>query len=179
MQGPQNTPAEPVEPIIPPDPDPAVKVPLALEDWLAVSVLATLALITFANVLVRYFTDQSFAWTEEISIFLLIVLTMTGGSAAFVRNHHIRIEILADGGSPRRQRAMAIAANACVLLFFALLTVLSTRLVMDDLQYGETSPAIGVPAWWYSIWMPVMAAAITLRTLGTLRRLVTRDARAS
>jgi len=66
-----------------------------------------------------------------------------------------------------------------VLLFFALLTVLSTRLVMDDLQYGETSPAIGVPAWWYSIWMPVMAAGIALRTAGTLRRLLARDARAS
>ena len=44
--------------------------------------LAALALITFVNVLVRYFTDQSFAWTEEISVFLLIVLTMTGGSMA-------------------------------------------------------------------------------------------------
>ena len=93
-------PAEPVEPIIPAEADPAVKVPLAIEDWLAVILLAALALITFLNVLVRYFTDQSFAWTEEISVFLLIVLTMAGGSVAFVRNHHIRIEILADNGSP-------------------------------------------------------------------------------
>ena len=117
-------PAEPVEPIIPAEADPAVKVPLAIEDWLAVILLAALALITFLNVLVRYFTDQSFAWTEEISVFLLIVLTMAGGSVAFVRNHHIRIEILADNGSPRRQRIMALISNTCVLGFFVLLTVL-------------------------------------------------------
>ncbi len=163
-------PAEPVEPIIPVEADPAVKVPLAVEDWLAVILMATLAIITFLNVLVRYFTDQSFAWTEEISVFLLIVLTMAGGSVAFVRNHHIRIEILADSGSPRRQRIMALIANGCVLAFFVLLTVLSVKLVLDEYMYEETSPAIGVPTWWYSIWLPVMAAAISLRTLGTLRR---------
>lgn len=164
-------PAEPVEPIIPDERDPAVKVPLALEDWLAVSVLAVLALITFANVLVRYFTDQSFAWTEEISVFLLIVLTMAGGSAAFVRNHHIRIEAVADAGSPVRRRRLALLSNMVVLLFFVLLTVLSTRLVYDEYIYEETSPAIGVPTWWYSVWLPVLAAVIALRSLGTLRRL--------
>ncbi len=164
-------PVEPVEPIIPVETDPAVKVPLAIEDWLAVILLATLAIITFLNVLVRYFTDQSFAWTEEISVFLLIVLTMAGGSVAFVRNHHIRIEILADNGSPRRQRIMALISNGCVLAFFLLLTVLSVKLVADEFIYEETSPAIGVPTWWYSIWLPVMAAAISLRTVGIIRRI--------
>lgn len=165
-------PADPSEPIIAATPDPNVKVPLAIEDWLAVGVLAVLALITFANVLVRYLTDQSFAWTEEISVFLLIVLTMAGGSSAFVRNHHIRIEALADSGSPTRQRRLALVSHTVVLLFFILLTVLSARLVMDEYRYGDTSPAIGVPTWWYSIWLPAMAAAIALRTLGTLRRLL-------
>ena len=163
---------DPAEPIIPVTSDPAVKVPLAIEDWLAVSVIAILALITFVNVLVRYFTDQSFAWTEEISVFLLIVLTMAGGSSAFVRNNHIRIEAVADKGSPARQRRLALISHTVVLLFFMLLTVLSARLVMDQYLYEETSPAIGVPAWWYSIWLPVMAAAIALRSLGTLRRLL-------
>lgn len=165
-------PAEPIEPILPPEPDPAVKVPLAIEDWLAVVVLAALALITLANVLVRYFTSQSFAWTEEISIFLLIVLTMAGGASAFVRNHHIRIELLADNGSARRRRLMGLAAHGCVLFFFALLTVLSARLVYDEFRYEDTSPAIGLPTWWYSIWLPLMAGAISLRVLGMLRRLL-------
>ena len=58
-------------------PDEATRIPLAIEDWLTVLVMAALALITFANVLVRYFTDQSFAWTEEISVFLMIVLSLS------------------------------------------------------------------------------------------------------
>lgn len=170
-------PPSPIEPILPVEPDPPVKVPLAIEDGLAVAVLATLALITLGNVLVRYFTDQSFAWTEEISVFLLIVLTLAGASSAFVRNHHIRIEAFADGGTPARRRQLAIASHTVVLLFFMLLTVLSARLVWDEYRYEDTSPAIGVPTWWYSIWLPAMSAAITLRTLGGLRRLLRGHAR--
>ena len=77
--------------------DPSVKVPLALEDWLAVLTMAALCLITFANVVVRYFTDASLAWTEEISVFLMIVVTLAGGSAAVARDRHIKIEYFLDG----------------------------------------------------------------------------------
>lgn len=63
--------------------------------------MALLALITFANVLVRYFTNSSFAWTEEISVFLMIVLALVAGSAAVARDLHIRIEYFAEG-APRR-----------------------------------------------------------------------------
>jgi len=37
------------------------------EDWIGAAAMAVLATITFANVIARYFTDESFAWTEEIS----------------------------------------------------------------------------------------------------------------
>src|SRR5690554_1237478 len=97
---------------------PAVKIPLVFEDWVSVLSMALLALITFANVLVRYLTNTSFAWTEEFSIFLLIVVTMTAGSTAFVRMQHIRIEFLADAGPHNRQRAMARVATFFSVLFF-------------------------------------------------------------
>lgn len=83
----------------------STRVPLKIEDWLTVLIMGALALITFANVLVRYFTDASFAWTEEVSVFLMIVLAMVAGSAAVARNRHIRIEYFADSGPLSRQRA--------------------------------------------------------------------------
>jgi TRAP-type C4-dicarboxylate transport system permease small subunit len=145
-------------------------VPLAIEDWLTVIVMAALALITFANVLVRYFTSQSFAWTEEISIFLMIVLSLVAGSASVARNRQIRIEYFADNGPPARQRALARFGALMVFLLFAVIAVLSARVVMDDIKYGETSPGIGVPQWWYTIWLPVMSVAIAGRALGLFIR---------
>lgn len=154
----------------PGEPDEATRVPLAIEDWLTVVVMALLALITFANVLVRYFTDQSFAWTEEFSVFLMIVLAMVAGSAAVARNANIRIEFFADGGSPARQRALARFGALMVFVLFALMAVLSARTLYDDIRFGETSPGIGVPQWWYTVWLPVLSLAIAGRALGLFIR---------
>lgn len=162
----------PPEPLPPPE-APADDAPrsLALEDWLTVLTMALLALITFANVLVRYFTDASFAWTEEFSVFLMIVLALVGGSAAVARDRHIRIEFFSSGGSATRRRRLAQLGAAMVALLFVLVAALSVRLVWDDYRYGETSPGIGVPQWWYSIWYPVLTGLIALRALGLLLRL--------
>ena len=150
--------------------DEATRVPLAIEDWLTVIVMALLALITFANVIVRYFTSQSFAWTEELSVFLMIVLSLVAGSAAVARNQNIRIEYFADNGPEKRQKALARFGAAMVFLLFALMAVLSVRLVWDDIRFGETSPGIGVPVWWYTRWLPVLSVAIAGRALGVFIR---------
>ncbi|KRD16449.1 MULTISPECIES: TRAP transporter small permease [Acidovorax] len=143
---------------------------LRLEDWLTVIVMAALALITFANVLVRYFTNSSFAWTEEISVFLMIVLALVAGSAAVARDQHIRIEYFAEGGSALRRKRLAQLGAVTVAVLFGLIAVLSVRVVWDDYRFGETSPGIGVPQWWYSIWLPVLSTLIAARAVGVLLR---------
>jgi len=74
------------------------------ERHLAAAAMAIMCVITFANVLTRYLTNVSLAWTEEISIFLMVVMTLTASAAAFVLDRHIRITILTDL-LPRRARA--------------------------------------------------------------------------
>lgn len=151
-------------------PDEPTRVPLKIEDCLTVLIMGALALITFANVLVRYFTNSSFAWTEEFSVFLMILLALVAGSAAVARDRHIRIEYFAESGSPQRRRRLAQFGALMVALLFGLVAVLSVRLVWDDYKFGETSPGIGVPQWWYSIWLPVVSLGIALRAVGLFIR---------
>jgi TRAP-type C4-dicarboxylate transport system permease small subunit len=143
---------------------------LRIEDWLTVIVMALLALITFANVIVRYFTDSSFAWTEEISVFLMIVLALVAGSAAVARDRHIRIEFFCDSGSAMRRRVLAQLGAFMVALLFLLIAVFSVRVVWDDYRFEETSPGIGVPQWWYSVWLPILSLLIAWRAIGLLIR---------
>lgn len=53
-----------------------------------------ISLSSLANVVVRYFTDASFAFTEKISVFLLVILTFAGATVAMRSNRHIRIGLL-------------------------------------------------------------------------------------
>ena len=81
--------------------------------------MALLLVITLLNVVTRYLTDQSFAWTEEISVFLMVVMTLAGASAAIARDRHIRIEFFYDGGTPQRQRRLKVFGACLVALLFA------------------------------------------------------------
>jgi len=122
-----------------------------------------------ANVLVRYFTDISFAFTEEISVALLVVMTLIGASHAFATNHHIAITFFVDrkpawGGLARR------FAAACSLVMFSLLAWYGVSMAWDDFDFEVTSPSLGVPQWIYTVWLPVLSLVIVLRLLAVLWR---------
>ena len=159
----------PADTITPP-PDEKTLVPLKVEDWLTVIIMGMLACITFANVLVRYFTDSSFAWTEEFSVFLMILLAMVAGSAAVARDRHIRIEYFSESGSMAWRKRLSQFGAVLVAALFFLIAGLSVRMVWDDFRFEETSPGIGVPQWWYSIWLPIVSTAIALRACGLFVR---------
>ena len=142
------------------------------EDWIAALGMALLALITMANVVVRYLTDQSFAWTEEFSVFLLVLTTMAGASAAALRERHIRIEFFLDRGPLAQRRALATGGTALALVFFLAFAVLTGRMAWDDFRYGETTMGVGLPRWWYTAWVPALSLVIALRTAQALRRLL-------
>ena len=71
--------------------------------------------------------------------------------------------------SPHFGRGRQLGA-LLVALLFSTIAVLSVRVVWDDYRFGETSPGIGVPQWWYSIWLPVFSLLITWRAIGLFRR---------
>ena len=143
----------------------------SIEDRLGASLMAILLLITLVNVVVRYFTDQSFAWTEEISCILMLLLAMTGSAAAVVRDTHIRVEFFFERGSPQRQQRLALFSALSNALLFAVMGVLSAQMAWDEFRYDETSPAIGLPKWWYSVWLPIFCGVVCTRAVQRFQRL--------
>lgn len=141
----------------------------AVERFLMAASMGVLCVLTMANVVVRYFTDFSFAFTEEISVALLVVMTLVGASHAFATNHHIAIEYLVE----RQPMIRAVAyrfAMLCSLLMFGLLTWYGALMAWDDYSFEVTSPSLGVPQWWYTVWLPLLSALIVLRVLVLLVR---------
>jgi TRAP-type C4-dicarboxylate transport system permease small subunit len=145
---------------------------VAIEEAIAAAAMAAIVLITFANVVVRYFTDESFAFTEEFSVFQMVVLAFAGASAAFAKNSHIRVTFFAEKLAPRPAAAIELGVMAVTIALFLLIGGFGVRLMLDDLRFETTSPGIGVPQWLYSMWLPVLSAAIVLRLAGRVVRLL-------
>lgn len=134
-----------------------------IEEWLGVACMAVLTLITLGNVLTRYFTDQSFAWTEEISVFLIVVMTLAGAASIAGRDGHIRIEYFYEGGGARRRRSLRFLSAAATALVFVVLAVLFGVTLAGEIHWNETSVGLGVPRWWFTIAIPPLCLAIALR----------------
>lgn len=129
--------------------------------------MALLCLLSMANVVVRYLTDFSFAFTEEVSVGLLVFMTLVGASHAFARNHHIAIGFLVEQ-RPRLRQIAARFAAVCSLLMFGVIAWYGVRMAWDDYRFEVTSPSLGVPNWWYTVWLPLLSALIVLRLAGVL-----------
>ncbi len=142
------------------------------ERWLSSLALVVIALISLGNVVTRYVTGGSLAFTEEFSVFLLVVLTFAGASVALRRNGHIRIGLL-ERALPEAPRKALIAFQwLCGAIVLGLITWFGARLTWEEYQWESLSPGLGLPQWWYIVWLPVLSAAMLVRqTQQTLDRL--------
>ncbi len=143
---------------------------LSIERALMALSMALLCIITMANVVVRYFTNISFAFTEEVSVWLMVFMTLIGASSAFVTERHISVTMLVERLSPRAQHIITLAALAATALMFALLAWYGSRMAYDDFRYEVTSPALGAPQWFYSVWLPLLSLAIVARLIQLVAR---------
>ena len=71
---------------------PRTALTLKFEEVAIAAGMAAIALITAANVVVRYLTNISFAFTEEYSVVLMVLVTILGTSLAMSGGRHIRID---------------------------------------------------------------------------------------
>ena len=142
---------------------PGNKRPARIERALAAGCMALLCIITFANVVVRYLSNVSFAFTEEFSVFLMLMLTLLGSVVAFAEGRHIRITLLVDLlPKPGKKLCASIEWLANIALF-GLLTWFGWCMAFDDFEFEVTSPGLGLPQWCYTIWLPLLCALIVLR----------------
>lgn len=153
-------------------PDPRTRVPLGLERVLLAAAMAAMALITAANVVTRYLSDISLAFTEEYSVALMVVVAMIGTALATATGRHIRIGYFVEKLSPHRQRIAEIIALLLLILCFALILWYGTRMVWDEYDFEVLSPGLGHPQWLYTIWLPLLAVLVMARALGRIIRLM-------
>ena len=88
---------------------------LGINRWALIVLLAAMAVIIFVNVALRYLTNQSIEWAEEVSRHMMIWLTFLGAGPVLRYGGHIAIENLQD--ALPRSLAIAIRVFVALLLF--------------------------------------------------------------
>jgi TRAP-type C4-dicarboxylate transport system permease small subunit len=156
----------------------STKVPLKTEEVLIAAAMAAMALITAANVVTRYLTNISLAFTEEYSVVLMVIVTLLGTALATATNRHIRIGFFVDLLKPQHKRWIDVASTGLTAFCFGFLAVFGGQLAYDEYRYEVLSSGLGHPNWWYTVWLPIVALAVVLRAIERMNQII-RNASAS
>lgn len=139
--------------------------PPKIDEMLGAAAMAIICVISIANVVVRYATDISFAFTEEFSVFLLVFMTMIGTALAFATDDHIRITFFVERMGPTGRRIAGLLSLAATVLVFSLVLWFGALFALDQWEFEETSAGLGYPTWIYSVWLPILAGVVILRVI--------------
>lgn len=124
---------------------------VAANRWVLILGLGFMSVIVFANVMLRYLTDESIMWSEEVARYLMIWLTFLGVGPVLRLGGHIAIETLPEAlpaPAARRLRVLILVAMVvlCVAMIWAGMDLVSrTRYQMTavtDVPFSLVAAAI-------------------------------------
>lgn len=143
---------------------------VAANRWALIALLAAMACIVFANVVLRYLSDDSLVWAEEVARHLMIWLVFLGAGLVLRFGGHIAIENLHDALPGRAGRWLRGLIVAALLVFFAVMAWHGALYV--SVMRFQTTAATGISFGWAYLAMPLGFALLFVHLLLVTRRYV-------
>lgn len=110
------------------------------------TLLALLVLDVLLGVFTRFIIGEQIRWTEEVAIYLLVWVSLLGAAVAYADNAHLGVDYVVEKMHPS-VRALTHRIVHVIVGIFALfaLVIGGSKLVLQTLEGGQVSAALGVP----------------------------------
>jgi TRAP-type C4-dicarboxylate transport system permease small subunit len=131
--------------------------------------LLTVALTTFATVILRKFFNYSPPDWFDLAQLLLGISIFWGIASACYRNRHILVDLLWEFLSARGRRVLDITATSILLVFMVALTLMLADAIRDTAAANVLTMELKLPVWPFHL---VAGAGILAGTMLTAVRLI-------
>ncbi|CEP66504.1 Tripartite ATP-independent periplasmic transporter, DctQ component [Moorella glycerini] len=122
-------------------------------------------LVMFAGVCFRYFLKSPLTWSDELSSYLLVLVTFFGAYVALRSKELARIELFISMVPAKLRKPISLIATILVLVLLAAIIYYGAMLVMSPTILKQRTPAMQLPmAWFYTI-IPVAAAMMSVHLI--------------
>ncbi|MDD0840896.1 TRAP transporter small permease [Curvibacter sp. HBC61] len=95
---------------------------VATNRWALILLLAAMSVIIFANVALRYLTNASIEWAEEVARHMMIWLTFIGSGMVMRYGGHIAVENLQDAFPRPISQGIRVVVAILLMGFFIMMT---------------------------------------------------------
>lgn len=136
------------------------------EEKISVFVYTIMLIITFINIVGRYFFSSSISFTEEITTNLFVLISVIGTGIAARSRAHLGLSALTDLFPQKAQHIISCFGNLMGSTFAIVLLVTGIQMVQTQIAINAKTITLLWPAWIYGIFLPIGATFIFLRFLG-------------
>jgi len=143
---------------------------VAANRWLLIVMLIAMACIVFANVVLRYATDDSIIWAEEVARHLMIWGTFLGAGLVLRYGGHVAIDSLHHAVGTRGARILRGIVAALIGAFCLVMTVASMNYTW--FMRFQTTPSTDISFAWIYAALPVGFFLCFIHLLFVVRRYV-------
>lgn len=130
------------------------------ERVLVVALTAAITVIMMAQVILRYFFSSPIFWAEEISVQLLVFVTLFGLSLLVHQSQLVTIDFLPRALPLRARHALLAVLGTIILVLFAYIGWLSWEWVQRDDVRIELSATTQLPRWYNYSAVPLALALL-------------------
>ena len=137
-------------------------------------------IITFANVISRYFIHASFSFTEELTTVLYVLIVLLGASYAVKEGSHFALDLLVNALSPRWQRVCYFISDLIGFILCAIISYVSVPMIIQQYKAGTITISMHVYQWIFSLGVPIgmfsMLYRYVRRLINSTKALIKGDA---
>ena len=136
-----------------------------LEKIVTSVILVFVTILTFANVWVRYLTTSQFAWSEELTINLFVLLIMMGCGLSARDGSLISLSLVFDRLGVMGKKIFVAIITVANCAFCAIIFKTGIDKVITQMANGKKTPSLLLPEWMFTIFLPIGAVFLILHTI--------------
>jgi C4-dicarboxylate transporter DctQ subunit len=136
-----------------------------VEYTLVIFSLSAMSIITFMNVVTRYFISYSLSFTEEVTVNLFVLLIFTGTAIGIHRKAHLGFSLLFDLAKGSIKILIALLIGLISIIIFSLIAYYSFEMIQFQMKLNQKSPALGMPQWIFSLGLLIGGILCLIRSI--------------
>lgn len=125
-------------------------------------------LIVFFGVIFRYFFNNPQPWIDEISTYLLVVITYLGGYLALRGNRLAGITFIREAFSPKIQKLLAVICDVLIFVLMVTIAIYGFKICTSAAVLKQKTPTLQIPVLVFYCLIPVSGVLMALSMIHQL-----------
>lgn len=131
------------------------KIVAKIEEFVLSSSIILMAAILIGNVIARRGFGRSWSFAEEAGQMLMVIVTFMGLGYGVRKGQHINMSAIMDLSPKKGKKVLAIFSATISMITMFIFAYLSYRYTLTVIARGRVTPALEVPRYWITMFLPI------------------------